>query len=309
MLNIILTIVIVGIGIIALFLEGLDENPEKKKGFRMLCITIGMFLLILLVWSWVIVPAGQTGVYHLFGKVKEQPLSSGFHFKNPLAKVTLMSIRTEEYTMSIAEKEGEKKGNDSIDALTKEGLKITLDLTVLYRLDEKAAPRVYKELGTNYVDKLIRPQVRASIREVVSEYTAKDIYSEKRQEIQQAIYDRINSTIAPRGIILEKVLLRNVILPPKLTNSIEQKLQAEQEAQRMSFVLEKEKKEAERKAIEAQGIRTAQETIQKTLTPAYLRWYSLEMMKTLANSPNSTFLFVPIDENGMPIINVYPGNR
>jgi len=276
-----------------------SEMP-KKQLIVMSITTLIAFLLL----SWVIVPAGATGVYHLFGKVKDKEFSSGFHFKNPLAQVTLMSIRTEEYTMSIVPEEGEKKGVDSIDALTKEGLKVQMDITVLYHLKEEKASDVYKEIGTNYVEKIIRPQIRSGIRETVAMYEAKDIYSEKREEVENKILEILKKNIESRGVVVEEVLLRNVVLPTGLTEAIENKLKAEQEAQRMDFVLMKEKKEAERKAVEAQGIRTAQETINRTLTPEYLRWYAIEMMKELANSQNTTFLFVPIDDNGMPIINL-----
>lgn len=296
---------LIGVAIGGIFYKILENKPTVRN--------IGLVVLVLLVFllgfSWAVVPAGYTGVYHLFGKVADKELSSGFHLKNPLAAVTQMSIRTEEYTMSIAPQEGQKKGVDSIDALTKEGLKVIMDMTVLYHLNEESASDVYKELGTNYVEKIIRPQIRSGIRETVALYSAKDIYSDKRQEVENKIFDTLASSISPRGIVIEKVLLRNVILPEKLVNSIEEKLAAEQEAQKMDFVLEKEKKEAERKAIEAKGIKVAQETIQKTLTPEYLRWYSIEMMKGLVNSPNTTFLFVPIDQNGIPIVNLPILNR
>ena len=285
----------------------MNEESEKKfnyMGLFVACVVIFFLLVILSLFTIRIVPAGETGVYHLFGKVKEIPLSSGFHIKNPLAHITKMSIRTEEYTMSIAQGEGQKVGNDSIDALTKEGLKVILDLTILYRLEEQRAPEVYRELGTKYQDKVIRPAIRSAIRSVIANYEAKGIYSDKRAEVENSIFDGIKSMVEERGIVLEKVMLRNVILPEKLQVAIESKLEAEQQAQQMEFVLDKEKKEAERKGIEAQGIKTAQETIQRTLTPAYLRWYSIEMMKELAGSENTTFLFVPIDSNGMPIINL-----
>ena len=277
------------------------RNASIFSGCIVILIAIVVFFLVI---SWVTIPAGRTGVYHLFGKVKETPLSSGFHLRNPIAQITQMSIRTEEYTMSIVDREGQKDGNDSIDALTKEGLKVVLDLTILYRLEESRAPEVYRELGTEYQDKVIRPAIRSAIRSVIANYEAKGIYSDKRAEVEVAIFDSIKGMVEERGIVLEKVMLRNVILPEKLQMAIEDKLEAEQQAQQMEFVLDKESKESERKAIEAQGIKTAQETIERTLTPEYLRWYSIEMMKQLANSPNTTFLFVPIDNNGMPIINL-----
>jgi len=269
-------------------------------------IFLGIIGLIVLMSCIAIIPAGHTGVVKLFGKVYDKELSSGIHLIFPLKTVTRMSIRTETYTMSGNTQEGEKKGDDAIEALTKEGLKVKIDVTVLYRLKEEKASDVYKELGENYAEKIIRPQIRSIIRETIATYEAKSVYSEKRAEVEKKIFENLSREINPRGIVIEKVLLRNVSLPAKLAKSIEEKLQAEQEAQRMQFVLEREKKEAERKIIEAQGMRKAQEIINKSLTPAYLKWYSIQMMRELANSQNTTFLFVPIDKNGMPIVNVYP---
>ena len=264
---------------------------------------VSMFFFNGFLSAGVIVRAGETGVYHLFGKVRDDELHSGLHFKNPLASVQRMSIRTEEYTMSIAPAEGEKKRNDSIDALTKEGLKVQMDITVLYHLNEERASDIYKELGINYQDKIIRPQIRSAIRKIVANYAAKDLYSEKRQEVEKNIFDELRKQIEPRGITIETVLLRNVVLPSKLTAAISEKLEMEQQSQKMDFVLEKERKEAERKAIEAEGIKKSQDIINQSLTPAYVRWYSIEMMKELAGSDNTTFLFVPIDGQGMPIVN------
>lgn len=284
------------------------ENPViiNKFGFSKKYVFVAIPIIVLVVLTLLkgltVIPAGNTGVTTLFGKVSEKPLSSGLHLINPLRMVHKMSVRTEEYTMSISGEYGE---DDSIWALTKEGLKVVLDITVLYHLDEQKAPMVYRDLGDNYQEKVIRPAIRTAIRDVVAIYEAKDIYSEKRQEVAQKILQEIKK-VEDRGVVIENVLLRNVNLPDELSKSIESKLKAEQEAQAMDFVLQKEKKEADRKSIEAEGIKKAQDVISRSLTPSYLRWYSIEMMRDLADSPNSTFLFVPTDDNGMPIINVNP---
>ena len=251
----------------------------------------------------IVVPAGNTGVHEYFGNVKDEELHAGFHLKNPLASIKKMSIRTEEYTMSIAPSEGDKEGNDSIDALTNEGLKVVMDITVLYKLEEEKASDIYKTLGMSYEQKIIRPQIRSIIREVVSNYSSKDLYSEKRQEVESKIFDTLKDETLERGIVIEQVMLRNVILPSGLTRAISEKLEMEQQSQKMEFVLDKETKEAERKAIEAEGIKKSQDIISKSLTPAYVRWYSIEMMKELAGSENTTFLFVPTDNQGMPVVN------
>lgn len=275
------------------------ENLHKVKHAKKIFFSI--FGLIILAWlffsSIVIVEAGETGVYSLFGKVKDQELKSGFHLVIPLAKVTPMSIRTEEYTMSIAQGEGKKYGADAITSLTKEGLNVDLDMTVLYRLEEDKASAVYKDVGLDYEEKIIRPMIRTSIRDVIANYEAKDIYSEKREEAAQQIAEKLKVAVEPRGIIIENVLLRNVNLPANLANAIQEKLQAEQEAQKYDFLLEREKKEKERKIIEAEGQRDAQSIINQSLTTNYLYY---QYIKELENREGT--IYVPTSPStGMPM--------
>ncbi len=248
----------------------------RKKTILILGIIIG---LVILSRAIVVVPAGHTGVVDVFGKVRERELSSGLHLVNPLARIIMMSIRTEEYTMSVAHGEGRRKGADAIRALTNEGLAVDLDITVFYRLDSARASDVYRDLNIDYAEKIIRPEIRSAIREVIAQYDAKAVYSDKREEIAQAIVQRLRESITPRGIIVEQVLLRNVTLPKNLADSIQQKLQAEQESQRYDFLLEKERKEAERKRIEAQGQRDAQKIINESLTPRYLEYLYINELK------------------------------
>ncbi|MDF1498718.1 MAG: prohibitin family protein [Patescibacteria group bacterium] len=270
------------------------NNMNKKTTSTAIVIVLA---LIILIKSVVIIPAGETGVYHLFGKVKDSEVKSGFHLINPLAKITKLSIRTEQYTMSIAKSEGQKLGDDSIDALTSEGLTVKLDITVFYHLVENSASDVFKELGTDYQEKIIRPEIRSAIREVVAGYDSKSIYSDKRDEIITTIKEKMTNNIEPRGIAIEQVLLRNVILPAKLDSSIQEKLQAEQESQRYDFILEKEKKEADRKRIEAEGQRDAQTTINESLTPEYLNYLYIRELKDREGT-----IYVPTNpDNGMPM--------
>jgi regulator of protease activity HflC (stomatin/prohibitin superfamily) len=271
-------------------------NFEFKK--KIVASAIGLVVVILLLATMVvIIPAGETGVYHLFGKVRDNELRSGLHLINPFARITKMSIRTEEYTMSIVQGEGEIKGDDSIKALTKEGLNIGLDLTVLYHLEEEKASDVYRDIGINFDQKIIRPEIRASIREIVATYNAVDIYAEKRNELTQEIQNKLEQVINPRGIIVESVLLRNVTLPAGLTRSIEEKLQADQDAQQMDFVLDKETKEAERKRIQAAGQRDAQKIINESLTDKYLEYLYINELKEREGT-----IYVPINpSSGMPM--------
>ncbi len=275
------------------------NNIQHLKKFKKLFFTF--LLVIFAAWlffaSIVIVEAGQTGIYSLFGKVKDKELSSGFHLVIPLARVTMMSVRTEEYTMSIAYGEGKKTGADAIQALTKEGLSVDLDMTVLYRLKEDKASDVYKELGVFYDEKIIRPAIRTSIRDIVAVYEAKDIYSEKRQEAADKIKENLKLKIEERGIVIEDVLLRNVNLPDRLTQSIQEKLQAEQEAEKYEFLLQKEVKEKERKIIEAEGQRDAQKIINESLSTNYLYYLYINELKEKEGT-----VYVPTSPStGMPM--------
>jgi regulator of protease activity HflC (stomatin/prohibitin superfamily) len=281
-------------------METIDMDKIKSKtNFKKLFG--GGILLIFLLWlffsSIIIIDAGETGVYSLFGKVSDKELKSGFHLVIPLARVHHMSIRTEEYTMSILSGEGKVNRDDSIRALTKEGLDVDLDITVLYRLEEEKATDVYRYVGLNYEQKIIRPEIRSSIREIIANYEAKDIYSEKRQEAVAKIVDNLKNKLEPRGIVLEDVLLRNVQLPSDLAKSIQEKLRAEQEAQKYDFILEKELKEKERKIIEAEGQRESQKIINESLSQNYLYYSYIKELKDREGT-----IYVPTSPStGMPL--------
>ncbi|MFH1783536.1 MAG: prohibitin family protein [bacterium] len=280
-----------------------NVNLAKIRRNAKVIIFIVVAVLILLK-SIVIIHPGQVGVVVFFGDVRANALQNGIHIINPLASVVRMSVRTEEYTMSIAGGEGKVKGDDAIDALTKEGLKVRLDLTGWYRLEASAAPKVYQTIGTDYEVKIVRPALRTAIRDAVVKYTAAGIYTEKRTDLVANIETVLSQLTKERGILIEKILLRNVILPKKLTEAIDAKQAAEQEAQQMEFVLLKEQKEQERKIIEAEGIKSANKIIASGLTPSYLQWYRIDMMKQLVNSPNNTIIFIPEDMQTTPIINI-----
>ena len=280
--------------------ETINLDELKKKGnFKKLFS--GAIIAIALLWlffsSIVIIDAGETGVYSLFGRVKDKELSSGFHLVIPLARVHKMSVRTEEYTMSILTGEGKIARDDSIASLTKEGLNVDLDITVLYRLNEEQASDVYRTVGLKYEEKIIRPLIRSSIRGIIAQYEAKELYSEKRGEATQAIAENLKTEIESRGILVEDVLLRNIQLPANLANSIQEKLQAEQEAQKYEFLLERELKEKERKIIEAEGQRDAQQIINQSLTQNYLYYSYIKELKDREGT-----IYVPTSPStGMPL--------
>jgi regulator of protease activity HflC (stomatin/prohibitin superfamily) len=265
---------------------------------RLFLILFGAILVLWLFFgSIVIIDAGETGVYSLFGKVKDEELHSGFHLVNPLAKINRLSIRTEEYTMSKVSTEGKKIGDDSISALTKEGLEVNLDITTFYHLDEAQASDIYKNVGEGYEEKIVRPEIRSTIREVVAQFDAKEMYSEKREEANQKILKQLKGKLNKRGIIVEDTLLRNVSLPANLAKSIQEKLQAEQEAQKYDFLLQREKKEKERKIIEAEGQRDAQKIINESLSSNYLYYLYINQLKDRQGT-----IYVPTSpQTGMPV--------
>ncbi|MBE0432467.1 prohibitin family protein [candidate division WOR-3 bacterium] len=256
-----------------------------------------------------IVPPGSVGVQVLFGRVLTgSTLSEGLNIVNPFVNLEIMTVRTQAYTMSIATEEGQRYGDDAIVVLTRDGLEVMMDLTVWYHLLGSEAANVFQKIGSDYVDKIVRPAARTAIRNTSVRYMAVEIYSDRREEVQTEISKALNKDFSDRGIALEKVLLRNISLPAKVKNAIEVKLEAEQEAQKMEFVLQKEKKEAERKQIEASGIAEAQEIIARSLTGergrAYLSWKYLENLKNLYESPNNTILIAPYDKSFIPLLQV-----
>ncbi|MEY2830703.1 MAG: hypothetical protein RIQ33_2561 [Bacteroidota bacterium] len=238
------------------------------------------------------VDSGHVGVKALFGKVEKDVLTSGMNFVNPLMDVKMMDIKTQNYTMSAVHDEGNKQGDDAIRVLTADGLEVVIDLTILYRVVPTEAPNLLREVGLDYTDKIVRPITRTRIRDNAVSYDAVALYSTKREEFQVRISKSIEDNFKSRGLILEQLLIRNISLPASVKGTIEEKIQAEQEAQKMQFVLQKEKQEAERKRVEAQGIADYQHIISEGLTDKQLQYEQIKAMKELAGSTNSKIIFI-----------------
>jgi regulator of protease activity HflC (stomatin/prohibitin superfamily) len=260
-----------------------------------------------------IVPAGHEGIAVVFGRVQDRQLNEGLNFVNPFATVVSMTVRTETYTMSSVRDEGAVKGDDSITALSADGLMMPLDVTLAYRLVQADAPWLFRSIGPDYVDKVIRPASRTAVREAIAGFTAQEAYSTRRQElaanIDQLLTMRLRELLTQhedfqnrRGFIIEQVMIRNVQLPARVKNAIEEKLEAEQQALRMRFILEKERQEAERKAIEAQGISNFQSIVSKGISEQLLAWKGIEATEQLARSTNSKIVIIGNPKNGMPLI-------
>jgi regulator of protease activity HflC (stomatin/prohibitin superfamily) len=247
------------------------------------------------------IDAGYVGVKSLFGKVQPDILNSGLNFVNPLVEVKELDTRTLNYTMSGIQDEGHKMGDDAIRVLTADGLEVTIDLSVLYRIVPDDAPRLIREIGVNYEDKIVRPITRTRIRDNAVYYEAVSLYSTKRDEFQNRIFKTIDADFRKRGLLLENLLVRNITLPTPVKAAIERKIQAEQEAQQMQFVLQKERQEAERKRVEAQGIADYQRIINESLSDRQLQYEQIKAIKELAGSANSKIVLLP-SKGGVPII-------
>jgi regulator of protease activity HflC (stomatin/prohibitin superfamily) len=255
---------------------------------------IGLIMIVIgvITSSIVQVDAGEVGVKSLFGKIQNDVLPSGLHFINPLIEVKRADIRTQNYTMSGVHDEGDKTGDDAIRVLTADGLEVIIDLTVLYRVQAVEAPRLVRETGLDYRDKIVRPVTRTKIRDNAVYYTAIDLYSVKRDEFQTRIYKTIEDNFKNRGLVLEQLLVRNITLPNKVKAAIEEKINAEQDAQKMLFVLQKETQEAERKRVEAQGIADYQRIINTGLTDNQLQYEQIKALKDIATSQNAKVIIM-----------------
>ena len=236
--------------------------------------------------------AGEVGVKTLYGNVQNDVLGSGLHFINPLMEVTKMDIKTQNYTMSGVKDEGAKEGDDAIRVLTSDGLEVVIDLTVLYKVLPSDAPEILRETGLDYTEKIVRPLARTKIRDNAVYYDAISLYSVKRDEFQNRIIQSITSEFQKRGLLLEQLLIRNITLPQAVKTSIEQKMTAEQDAQKMQFVLQKESQEAQRKRVEAQGIADYQRIISESLTDRQLQYESIKAQLEIAKSANAKVIIM-----------------
>ena len=265
------------------------KNNSALSKFEKVGKTISIVLVALGIMNSCVkqIDAGEIGVKILFGSIQKDVMLSGLHFINPLLDVKNLDVKTQNYTMSGVHDEGDKAGDDSIKVLTSDGLEVTIDLTVLFRVVSIDAPRLLGETGADYRDKIVRPITRTKIRDNAVYYQAVDLFGSKRDEFQQRIYKTIEDDFKKRGLMLEQLLVRNITLPNSVKASIESKINAEQDAKKMEFVLQKEKQEAERKRVEAQGIADYQKIINTGLTDQQLQYEQIKAMQALALSPNA----------------------
>jgi regulator of protease activity HflC (stomatin/prohibitin superfamily) len=266
----------------------IDVNPNPV--LRFIGLVLAAFIVVILLFSSVArVESGHVGVLTLFGRVTGEVLSEGIHFINPFKSNNQMSIRTQEI-------------KESASVPSSEGLVMNLDTSLIFHVDPAKASEVYQKIGPNYLDVLIEPNLRAAIREATASHSANALYTGERESVARQIHDQLVGLLSPRGFMVESILLRDIQLPMTLKASIESKQQAEQEALAMSFRLQKETQEAQRKRIEAQGIRDFQQIVAQGISPQLLEWKGIEATENLAKSSNSKVVVIGNSKNGLPLI-------
>ncbi len=295
-------LIILGIFIlIAGFIVSKQSSPSSR--YASVIRIVGVLVLIAgtLTSMFKVIEAGQVGVKSVFGKVDDDVLYSGLNIINPVAEVTSFDVKTQNYTMSGVHDEGAKSSDDALRVLSADGLEVIIDLSVLFRVKASSAPYILREIGTDYLEKIVRPVSRTAIRDNAVAYDAVALYSSKRDEFQAKIFETINKSFAKRGLELEQLLVRNITLPASVKASIESKINAEQDAQKMTFVLQKERQEAERKRVEAQGIADYQKILSTGLSDRQLQYESILAQKEIAKSANSKVIIMG-NNKGTPII-------
>jgi regulator of protease activity HflC (stomatin/prohibitin superfamily) len=251
---------------------------------------IAAFLIVILLFSSITrVATGHVGVLTLFGRVTGEVLPEGMHLINPLKSNNELSIQTQEI-------------KESASVPSSEGLVMNLDTSLIYHLNPAKAAEVFQKIGIDYEPRVIEPTLRAAIREATASHSANALYTGEREMVAKQIHDQLMEQMNQRGILVENVLLRDIQLPQTLKASIESKQQAEQEALAMNFRLQKEKQEAERKRIEAGGIRDFQQIVAQGISPQLLEWKGIEATESLAKSSNSKVVVIGNNKNGLPLI-------
>jgi regulator of protease activity HflC (stomatin/prohibitin superfamily) len=236
------------------------------------------FLVMLMISACTVVRQGEVGVKRKLGKLNQQIVQPGAVVYNPFV-ATIIKMPTRTINVEI-----------SSNLPSKEGLNVSAVISILYRIQPAKAPDILENIGVNYEETIVTSVFRSAAADVCSRFFAKDMHSAERASIEKAITEQMANILSPRGFDVQAVLLKNIQLPTGLARAVEEKLEAEQDAQRMEFLLEREKKEAQRKLIEAQGTRDAQKIIAEGLSDQIIQWQSIEAFKSLAQSPNAKII-------------------
>jgi regulator of protease activity HflC (stomatin/prohibitin superfamily) len=245
------------------------------------------------------VPSGEVGIKKTLGKVDTEELGAGLHFFIPgVTSIDRLEVRV---------RRADFTGPNVISALTNAGLKVAIELTVFYQLQEAQAAETYVKYGKLWDERLVLPLVRSIARDVGTLFDASAVY-QKRGEFQRALDTRIREKVVSEGVEVKEVLIRDISLPDNVVKAIEAKIQAMQDAERMRYVLQKESQEAERKKLEAKGIASAQEIIGGSLNPRYLQWKYIDALHALIGAPNNTVLIMPFSKDLVPLLQI-PSNQ
>lgn len=275
--------------VVAFFVYKNAKKRMSKQEANFALIGIAVAAVITISQFWTIIPAGHTGVIDFLGNVSDETLKPGVSLVNPMAKIEKMSIKTQEL-------------KEMMSVPSKEGLSVNLEISLLFKLNSDMANEIYKTVGPDYADIILVPQFRSVVRGVTARYEAKALYTASREKLAGEILDELGKLVGPRGITVEQAPLRQIQLPARLTQSIEEKLQAEQDAQRMAFILQKEEQEADRKRIEARGIADFQDIVSVNISNMLLKWKGIEATEKLASSPNTKVIIIGSGKDGLPLI-------
>ena len=256
------------------------------KNFQLIKL-LGAFLLIGCLTQCTVIKEGEVGVKRKLGKYSDKPYDEGLKVFNPLTtRVVKVSTQTNNMEVKLA-------------IPSKEGLNIRSEVSILYNVIPNETPKLLREIGPGFERNVILPVFRSAVSDVSSRFYAKDMHTGQRAKIEVDIRDQMMTLLDGKGIQIEAVLLKSIQMPPSLATAIEEKLEAEQQAQRMEFVLQEARQEAERKAIEATGVRDAQKIIAEGLDKNILQFKSIEAFLELAKSPNSKVI---ISDGDMPML-------
>jgi prohibitin 1 len=269
------------------FFNARKRYNKPEANFALIGFVVAVAIVVLQLFT--IIPAGHVGVVDFFGNVSDQTLYPGVNLVNPMANVVKFDARTQEI-------------KETMQVPSREGLSVELEISLLFSLSFENANKIYKSVGENYVDKILLPQFRSVVRGVTAQYEARALYTAQREELTKKIESELSRLVKQRGITLESAPLRQIKLPAGLTASIEEKLKAEQESQRMQFILERETQEAERKRIEAKGIADFQDIVSKGISDQLLKWKGIEATEKLSSSPNSKIVVIGSGKDGLPLI-------
>ncbi len=266
---------------------------DNKKVLS-LAIFIGCLALffMLLPNMFITIKSGHAGVlYKKFegGTDVKTRYDEGFHIIAPWNQMFVYDVRVRE-------------GSKVMDVLSNSGLSIKLSLSFRFHPDSSKLGILHKTLGKNYLEKVVIPEISSSARKIIGQYTPEQLYSTKRDLIQEEIYNKARENISRSNVLLDTVLIRSITLPDTIKTAIEKKLKQEQESKEYEFKIIKERKEAERKRIEAKGIKDFQDIVSKGISDKLLKWKAIEATLELAQSPNSKVIVIGQGKEGLPVI-------